>query len=298
MSQLPAVLERGDVVRLVAPSGAFDRAAFETGVGVLEQAGFRPVFDEAIFERHHYFAGTDSRRQHELDRALADPEARCIWMARGGYGATRLVAGVDPAVIARGRKWFVGFSDGTALHAAWARAGVASLHGANVTTLGLWSDAARAELFGALVGERAPHFFGRTVKAGPTVRGPLHGGNLTVLAAMSGTGHLPSFAGSIMLIEDIGERPYRLDRSLTQLCLAGAFRGVLGFVIGQLTDCVEAPGKPESDYSALEAVADVLKPLGHPIVGELPIGHDASSRPVLLGVDWVLDPGRSTLTMA
>jgi len=119
-----------------------------------------------------------------------------------------------------------------------------------------------------------------------------------VLAAMAGTGHLPSFTGGIVLIEDIGEKPYRLDRSLTQLTLAGAFNGVRGFVIGQLTDCVEEPGKPESHYAALDVVADVLGPLGQPIIGELPIGHEASSRPVLLGTEWVLDPGHSTLTMA
>ena len=298
MSQLPAVLRKGDVVRLVAPSGAFDRATFEVGVKILEEADLTPMYDEGIFERQHYFAGKDTRRLKELEHALADRTARGIWMARGGYGATRLLSKLDLTAITRAPKWFIGFSDATALHALWARAGVASLHGANVTTLGTWTEGARAELFGVLAGERAPHLAGRTLKIGPTVRGPLLGGNITVLAAMAGTGQLPSFAGSIVLLEDVGERPYRLDRSLTQLVTAGAFQGVRGFVLGQLTDCVEAPGKPESDYTAVEAVVEVLGPLGHPIVGELPIGHEPLSRPALLGVDWVLDPGRSTLTMA
>ena len=298
MSCLPAVLRKGDIVRIVAPSGAFDRAEFEAGIRLLEQADLRPVFAAEIFERQRYFAGSDTRRQRELDRALADPEVCAIWMARGGYGATRLLPRLDLTTIRGAQKWWVGFSDATALHAAWARAGVVSLHAANVTTLRQWSEASRAELFDLLAGERAPHLQGCTLKIGPTVRGPLLGGNLTVLAAMAGTGQLPSFAGAIVLLEDIGERPYRLDRALNQLIQAGAFHGVRGFAIGQLTDCGDPPGKEEASTTAIDVVLEVLTPLGHPILADLPIGHEPTSRPALLGSEWVLDPGRSTLTMA
>ncbi|MBI5508129.1 MAG: LD-carboxypeptidase [Deltaproteobacteria bacterium] len=295
MSSLPPPLRAGAAIRIVAPSGAFDRTVFDAGVRLIEAAGFKPVFDDGLFARQRYLAGSDARRRRELVAALEDPGAEAIWTARGGYGATRLLPALGLDWIRRRPKWLIGFSDATALHAVWARAGLASVHGANVTTLAQWTAAAQAELVALLCGGAVPALTGTTVHDGPTVRGPLLGGNLTVLAAMAGTDALPSFAGSVVLLEDIGERPYRLDRSLTQLVQAGAFAGVKGFAVGQLTDCVEPAGAPDVGCSALEVVVEVLAPLGVPIVAELPVGHESSARPVVLGRDVALVPSAATL---
>lgn len=282
----PQPLAPGDRIRIVAPSGAFNRERFAEGVALLQEAGLEPCFDDGLFESSRYFAGDDSRRLRELEAALVDPNARAIWTARGGYGAARLLPRLSVTQVAEAGKWLVGFSDATALHGAWAQAGLGSVHGANVTTLGSWSEEARAQLFAWLFGQRVAGFQGRVMQPGAQVHGPVLGGNLTVLASMAGTGALPSFDGALVLLEDVGERPYRLDRSLTQLLQAGVLADAVAFIIGQLTDC---KGADEPDYSALDVVADTLAPLAKPVVGEFPFGHEPSSWAIPFGAKGVLD---------
>jgi muramoyltetrapeptide carboxypeptidase len=114
------------------------------------------------------------------------------------------------------------------------------------------------------------------------------GGNLTVFAALAGTPYLPSLRGAIVFFEDVAERPYRLDRSLTQLCQSDAFAGVAGFVIGQLTHCTDPTGQ-DSGCSALAAICSVLEPLGVPILADVSVGHERTSLPLPLGATTVLD---------
>ncbi len=290
----PEPLRAGDVVRIVAPCGPFARESFLTGVDLVHAAGFVPRYDDGVFSRHRYLAGDDARRLAELSAALADEEAKAIWVARGGYGATRLLPRLSVDAVGRRPRWLVGFSDATALHALWQRAGVMSVHGPNITTLGQWSGEARAELF-ALLGGGAPPQLGGNGRAGNrAVAGPLVGGNLTVLAALCGTGFLPPPEGAVLLLEDIGERPYRLDRAVTQLVQAGALRGVAGVALGQLTDCRETV-EPNADYGPLDALLEVLAPLGVPVVSDLPLGHEGSARAALLGGEVELDPAAGLL---
>ena len=249
-----------------------------------------PVHREDLFAKDRYLAGSDARRRAELDEAVGDPSARAIWAARGGYGCARLLDGLAASLRTRPARWLIGFSDITALHCAWAQAGIASLHGANVTTLGGWSVAARDELFALLFSGGAAEHAGRAVAPAASARGVLLGGNLTVLASLAGSGFIPSWRGAVVLLEDVGEKPYRLDRSLTQLRLAGAFAGVSGVAVGQLSDC-EEPAKDGCGpaFSAREVVTSVLGELGVPLLDSVPVGHDASSRAVVLGADAVLD---------
>ncbi len=290
---VPDAVRPGDVVRVIAPCGAFDRERFEAGLAIIQRAGLVVRYDDAVFSRHRYLAGDDERRLAELRHALGEPDARVLWVARGGYGATRLLPHLPVDAVRRASKWLVGFSDVTALHMLWARAGLASLHGANVTTLSQWSEGARDELMSWLTQPSPRLFRGRVMHRGDLVSGRLLGGNLTVLAAMAGTGTLPSLRGAIVLLEDVGERPYRLDRVLTQLVQCGAFDGVAGVIIGQLTDCSE----PNADYTALDVLTDVLDPLGVPVLAELPIGHEPSSRAVLSGAMATLDTHEGVLTL-
>lgn len=295
MLSVPRPVQPGDLVRVVAPSGCFDRDAFITGLAYLERAGLRVSYEEGVLSRRLYLAGDDDRRARELEAALADPLVRVIWSARGGYGATRLLPRLDVARVRAAGRWLVGFSDATALHAVWGRAGLASIHGANVTTLASWSDAARGELFALLAGAPSSSYPGTVLRGGPCARGRLLGGNLTTLASMAGTGALPSAEGAILFLEDVGERPYRLDRSLTQLRQAGALEGVRGIAIGQLTGCDEANNP---DIQALGGIAEALAGLRIPVLTGLPLGHEPSSRAVLLGGLAELDPEAATLTVA
>ena len=152
------------------------------------------------------------------------------WVARGGYGATRLVDQIPVEKVADANKWLVGFSDVTALHALWARAGVQSIHGANITTLGDWGPDARAELYDLIQGSVVQEFTGKALMGTGRQAGRVFGGNLAVLTALVGTGQLPDFTDSILVLEDIGERPYKLDRMLNQHRQAKTFAGVKAVV--------------------------------------------------------------------
>lgn len=291
----PPLLKAGDRVRVVAPSGPISRAKFNRGVACLEQElGLQAVFDDGVFAREAYLAGSDERRKDEFLHALQDDTICAVWFARGGYGATRLLPHIPQRTIARQRRWLIGFSDATALHSLWQRAGLQSLHAAGITSLAEWSPQARTMLRDYLFTGSMPPLQGTSVCGKQAVTGPLLGGNLTLFAAMTGTGYLPDLSGCIVFFEDIGERPYRLDRSLTQLCQAGVFEGVIGFAIGQLTDCHD-PKTKASGRNALEAICDVLQPLGVPIIAQLPVGHEPSSLPLALGVTAVLDPRAGSL---
>ncbi len=290
----PNNLQEGSRVRIVAPCGVFDQERFKSGVQLLEKAGFKAVFDDSIFAGHRYLAGDDARRLAEIRTALEDPDAQAIWVARGGYGATRLVDQIAVESVARAGKWLIGFSDVTALHALWARAGVQSIHGANITTLADWGPDARSELYGLLKEGPAQAFPGKVVSGSGQARGRVLGGNLAVLTAMIGTGQLPDFRDAIVLLEDIGERPYKLDRMLTQHRQAKTLEGASAIVLGQLTGCDPREG---ADFTTLDVVGENLAHLGVPVLSGVALGHEGSSRAVTFGLSGSVDTADATFTI-
>lgn len=275
----------GSVLRLVAPSGPFDRDAFERAVVFLE-ARYDVRYDDRIFAEEGYLAGDDARRLSELRDALADPDADAIVAARGGYGATRLLDALEPSEVRKARKLLVGFSDVTALHALWARAGIRSLHAPMVAWLGRADELQRAQWVAALEGTRtslADLTPISDVETGAT--GPLVGGNLAVLAALCGTPYAPPLTGTILFLEDVGEAPYRVDRMLTTLSQAGWLDRVAGILLGEFIACEGKHGV---------AVATVLKErLGHldvPVLSGAPSGHGMHNRALAFGRLVELDP--------
>ena len=283
----PAALRQGDGVAVVAPSSPFDRDRFERGVRALQDMGFEPRFGEGIHARHAgYLAGPDMRRLDELLRALRDPSARALVLARGGYGLLRIATGIPRELVT---KPVVGYSDATVLHELWWRAGVPSVHGPMCTQLGE-EESAAARLRALLYGETPEplRWSPRTVREG-RAEGPLRGGNLAVLASLCGTPLQPSFRGAIVMLEDLNEPAYRLDRLCTQLLLAGAFAGAVAFVVGDLA----APG--EDNDGRDEAVAERLSTVGVPIVLGAPFGHADRNQPVALGVPHVVDAEQGSL---
>jgi muramoyltetrapeptide carboxypeptidase len=267
----------GDRLAIVAPASPFDVDRFERGVARLRER-YAVVFDESIRSRAGFLAGDDARRRSELAAALADPATRAIVAVRGGYGAMRLLSSFEPAEIARAPKWLVGFSDVTALHALWARAGLQSMHGPMVAKL---ADASASDFeawCACLEGADLPELRGTGLAPG-RARGPLAGGNLAVFSALLGTPHLPAIDGAVLLLEDVGERPYRLDRMLTSLRDAGVFDRVRAVIVGELLDC-----EPGSDgTTAMDVIAERIAGLGIPVIAGVPIGHGALNQPVRLG---------------
>lgn len=263
---------------MVAPSGLVDRDRFERGAAVLESWGYELVYDEAaVLATGRYTAGTLSERTAAVNAAVRDPDAAIVWVARGGYGATRVLEGLDLAPLESQPKWLVGFSDATALHAAWQRAGWATLHGPVVSNLHRWTEPARNQLRAWLAGGRSGRLEGRLLAGRGPAEGPLLGGNLSLLTSLVGTPWLPRLEGAIVLLEDLDEAPYRLDRYLTQLRQSGALGGVRGFVLGQWTRC------GDSVDDALETLLERLGDLDVPILGHVAVGHERTSWPVPLG---------------
>jgi muramoyltetrapeptide carboxypeptidase len=276
----PPPLRPGDAVRVVAPSAAFDADAFARGLTVLEsRLGLRPRMRPDIDSRSAYLAGDDVRRIEEWREAVADPEASAIFCARGGYGAMRILAAVDPAPLLARPKLLVGFSDVTALHATLNRAGLVTVHGPVVTQLGRAPEDALAHLE-ALLSGRAPRpgpwdapapgagLVGSAPIRPGRATGPLLGGNLTVLAHLLGTPFAPRLDGAVLFLEDVGEKPYRIDRDLTQLRLAGALDHLAGVAVGQLRQCDEA------GVEGRAVVREAVAALGVPAVEGLPAGHE------------------------
>lgn len=283
-------LSPGDPVVVVAPAGPFDRDSFEAGIAILAQR-YRVHFDAGVRARYRYLAGSDDRRLLELKAALGASDAKAIFCARGGYGALRLLEPLDGAVIAS--KALVGFSDITALHALLQRAGRISIHGPVLTQLGRLGTATRQRLFAVLESTEPPTpLCGTDTYVGGDAEGPLLGGNLAVLTRLLGTPYLPPLEGAILVLEEIGERPYRLDRMWTHLRLAGVFRQVRGIVLGGFTGCEEK----EADYSSAEVLRELAVSTGLPCAAGFPIGHGECNEPVPLGARVRLDARARTLT--
>jgi muramoyltetrapeptide carboxypeptidase len=278
-------LRPGDPIDVVAPSSAFEREKFERGIRALRQIGLTPRYTEAIFTKTAHLAGDDPRRKGELEAAFKS-DAKALILARGGYGLLRFASRLTPIP----EKLVIGYSDTTVLHELWRRAGIPSIHGPMCTQLG--EDPGELQrLQTILYGELPPpiSWTPRPARKG-RAEGPLAGGNLASLASMCGTQLQPALRGCIVLLEDLNEPPYRLDRLLTQLLLSGVLDGAKGFVIGDLT----APG--EDPAGREDVVAERLTSLKVPLVFGAPFGHAGRNQPVAFGCAHALDADKGTLT--
>jgi muramoyltetrapeptide carboxypeptidase len=267
------------MVAVVAPSSPFEHVLAWRGLGFLAER-YRVRYTRGLFTRQGYLAGSDARRRDELEAALADPEVAAIVAARGGYGASRFVHGVSFAALAARPRWIVGFSDITALHVEAARAGVASIHGPNLTAVGRGDARARAALVSALEHPLALRAYeGLTVVREGVAAGPLFGGNLTMLHACAAAGRLDVPQGCVLLLEDVTERPYRIDRMLATLGVGGHLERAGGVVIGDFTQCDPGPDKVTTE----RVLEGALGTLGVPVVRGVPVGHGLRNDPVVLG---------------
>jgi muramoyltetrapeptide carboxypeptidase len=295
-------LRDGDLVALVAPSGWVPPARAQAAVTVLTGWGLRIRMGRHALGRHTYLSGTDEERLADLNDALRSPEVRGVLCLRGGYGAQRLVDRLDLQAARDDPKLVLGFSDVTALHLAlWTGAGLPTVHGPTVTQLdrgpaSLTATAARHALMsGEPVTVTAQDEEGtRNLRVPGRATGRLLGGNLTLLATSVGTPFQPDLRGAILLIEDVHEEPYEIDRYLVQLARAGRLDGVAGVAVGQFTDCGTAD---VYQPSVVEVLAERLTPLGVPVLGGLPVGHGDQQVAVGLGVPAVLDATAGTLVV-
>ncbi len=273
-------LRRGDVIGLIAPAGPVLPAdRIERGVRYLEGEGYRVRVGAAATCVTGYFAGSDAERLKDLNSMFRDPAVRMVMALRGGYGTMRLLDGVDFAAVRRDPKIIVGFSDLTALQSAlWRRCGLVTFAGPmaavefaqspsdSFTEESFWRNVTSAKAQGTF---EAPEL--SWIKAGQA-EGRLVGGNLSVVAALQGTRYSVDFRKSVVLLEEVDEAPYRVDRLLQQLRLAGAFKQSAGVLLGAFTSC-----EPKDASKPSRSLAEVLAELGSGVVGPvahgLPHGH-------------------------
>ncbi|MCW8377568.1 S66 peptidase family protein [Streptomyces justiciae] len=295
----PARLAPGARVAVVAPSGPVPEERLQAGLDVLRGWDLDPVVAPHVLDRHGeftYLAGTDAHRAADLQAAWCDPAVDAVLCARGGYGVQRMTDLLDwDAMRAAGPKVFVGFSDITALHEAFAnRLGLVTLHGPMAAGIDFIKNARAQEHLRATL--FAPET-ARTITSGGTAlvpgraRGVTLGGCLCLLAADLGTPHARTSArGGLLCLEDVGEETYRLDRYLTQLLRAGWLDGVRGVLLGSWKDC-----DPYPQVRAL--LVDRLGGLGVPVVEEFGFGHCEGALTIPFGVAAELDADSGTLTL-
>ena len=268
---------------MVAPSSPYPEARLNAGMERLTQSGFVVETVPNVLRRSHaYLNGTDDERLADLHNAFAS-DVDAIWLARGGYGLGRIVSklrlppGDLPTVI--------GFSDATALLSKLLTLGVGGVHGPLATTIGSEPDDSYAHALAVLQQQADGRFLRGTLHGASIssrgVEGWLYAANLCVLSHLVGTASLPSLRGAIVVIEEIGERPYRLDRMLTHLLDAGVLDGVAAVCVGHLTGCEEPAGSAIAAPTPLDVI---LERLGHlPVVTGLAVGHVAPNFALPLG---------------
>lgn len=284
-------------VGVFAPSSPFPSERYLAGLDRIRSLGFDVIEGPDLRARTGYLAGDDDTRLASLHALLEDDQVDIVWAARGGYGLHRIVDRIDAALIASAQKPIVGFSDVCALHAiAQAKAGLISVHGPVITQFGTVDEAARAHMAQVLAGDwdGIQYTTDEAALSGGQATGRLLGGCLSVITPMIGSGLLPDFDGAILLLEDVGEVTYRIDRLLTHLALAGVLGSVAGIAVGEFVGC-----EPRNrDEPTVEAVlAERLGDLQIPIITGLPFGHGHRNLAVPLGTRATLDADAGRLVL-
>lgn len=303
--RLPKALRPGDLIGLIAPSGSsVDAEAAAKGKAALEKLGFRVRLGaSALAKRYGYLAAPDELRASDLNAYFADPEVDGIVCLKGGYGTPRILDRLDYGAMAANPKLLIGYSDITGLHLAFDRyAGYPTMHGPMAMSMASgwdgysrdsWLRAASADYpLGELAG---PEGAALEALVGGKARGKLIGGNLSLVAALCGTAYALKPEGAIVFLEDVGEEPYRVDRMLNQLRLAGVFERCAAVALGGWTDC--DPEDAERSLTLREVFMDQVAPSGKPVLAGLAAGHCTPTMSLPFGVAAELDADSGRLVI-
>ena len=267
-------LNQGDRVAVVAPAGKLAEGAVEPLLRTLERWGLRPIMGKHVYAQEHTFAGADVLRRDDFQQAVNNPEIKAVFCARGGYGSSRIIDGIDFSPLLKIPKLLVGFSDITVLHARWHRLGLASIHGAMAThfTAGAQDDetteSLRKALFGEVLHYEIPthplNYCGET-------QGMLAGGNLSIVAHLTGSVDEWDTEGKILFLEDINEPLYAIDRMMVHLRRSGKLAGIKGLLLGSFVDMKD--GDTPFGKTAYEIIAGHVNDLTIPVAYAFPAGH-------------------------
>lgn len=278
----PESIRPGELISVIAPGAAVDGAALSSGVRFIERAGFRVRLGNAARNRVGYLAGTDTERLDDLHQAFADPEVKAIMTARGGYGSGRLLGNLDRDLIRKNTKIFIGHSDITfVLSDIVQQARTVAFHGPMVCGLDRQPEAGNA-LLGMISGSRAGwHQTASEVIQPGIAEGILVGGCLSALVATIGTPYELSTDGRLLFLEDVNEKPYRIDRMLTQMRQADLLTSPAGVIFGEMAGCTA--GADEA-VTVRDVIRDAFRDCSYPVAFGLASGHGNGSVTLPLGV--------------
>jgi muramoyltetrapeptide carboxypeptidase len=302
----PPRVRPGDRVGLVSPAtAAFETEGTKIWVDALESLGLEVVLGDHYFDRHGYFAGDDEARASDINAFFREPSVRMIF-ARGGWGSPRLLPLLDYGMIRDNPKVLLGYSDATALIAAvHAKTGLVTFHGPSPLNIFSAEHFRRVVMNGEHYRLENPDFITENTLVqtenristitGGKASGPILGGNLSLLTAVTGSGYLPDFDGSILFIEDVDEAVYRVDRMMTELALSGVLGKIRGFVFGRCTEC--DPGNGFGSLTMEQMIAEHIKPLGIPAFSGTMIGHIDEQFTIPLGIEVEIDADAGTIEL-
>lgn len=282
--KFPPHLSPGDKVAILSPAGKVDRLVVERGAELLRQQGFKVRIGRHAFDETGVFAGTDSDRAADMQKALDDKSIKAIFFSRGGYGSLRTHLQLDWSSFLKKPKWLVGFSDVTVFHAFLARQKVASVHG--VMTSWFEKDGVLTDSFlqmMEMLGGKAPDFSvpSHALNRCGSASGVLTGGNLSIIQSLRGTDLDLRPKGKILFIEDIGELHYHLDRMMRNLKAGGVLEKLSGLIVGHFTRMRD--GETPFGRTAGEIISEAVAGYDYPVVFGFPAGHELPNLPLLMG---------------
>jgi muramoyltetrapeptide carboxypeptidase len=282
----PPALRPGDTIGIVAPASNVKQADLEAGCAALRAAGYKTFYLDSILDRDLYFAGRPGRRLRELEEMFEREEVRAILCARGGYGANYVLQDLDWKKIASHPKIFIGYSDVSCLLTQLVDSGLVTFHGPMAAKDWVHADGVNLESWIAALTQTAPWDIpvndSVTTLAGGETEGRLYGGCLSILVASLGTAYEIKTDDTILFMEDIGAKPYQIDRMLMQLKLAGKLDKVRGLIFGEMIDCMQAAYQ---DYTLQEVIMRIVGELGMPVIYGVKSGHVSSNNITLpLGI--------------
>ena len=285
MSKYPDFLKEGDEVRIISPSGVIDPTLVDGAIILLASWGYKAT--EGMFTRNALgrFAGNEQERFTDLQQALDDPNVKAILCSRGGYGLAQIIDRIDFSRFVKHPKWVIGFSDVTILHQALLSTGIISLHSAMAKQFTeLPAKAEPLVMIENILRGDIPSYKITTNKhtRSGIGKGKLIGGNLSVFMGMRGTRYDLPFKNSILFIEDIGEKPYQIDRMMQNLRISGALSQLSGLLIGQFTEYEE---DPEMNKTLFQIIADAVKEYNYPVCYNFSAGHVDNNFPLLMGAN-------------
>lgn len=305
----PKRLKVGDTLGVIAPSSALPEKTVTRAIENLTNLGFKIKLGKNVRAQNGYLAGTDTQRLEDLHWAFSDPDVDAVWCIRGGYGATRLLPNVDFKLIKKNPKIFIGYSDITALHVAiFQKTGLVTFHGpvgtsdyTDFTKPNVWNlltnPTPQYQLINAEINAKnESNLFKTEVITAGKCRGQLIGGNLSLLSAMDGTPFaLDNLKGKILFMEDIDERPYRVDRMLTQMLQSHDLSKLAGIALGIFEGC--NPKTDENSLSLMDCLKDRLGNLGIPVIYGLSFGHISNQYTLPVGIEVDMDTETGILTL-